>query len=504
MTFRSHIAVVVALAAAANVAPAAPGGPSPLDALHRAVQAYNDGQYVRAAVELHRIEEIVPGEEDRFEAQFYLGEALNRLGLGFSAFFQYAQMVRAGPAHPHFLRAVEGAANLAETWNDEVVGPNVLDKAYGDLFGRLPPEVLPKINASLALLDYRAGRYREAEQFVGGVPESSPAYPQARYLAGLLAQRGDPERAVQIFRGLLDRIGTRRDLSGLAELIHLALGRTLYGLRRYREAAREYEALPRFSRHWDEALFEGAYAYLQADAPGEALGKLHGLHSPHLSDEFAPESENLAAIVYLQNCLYPQARAALQSFETGYLPMRERVKALLAQNPPLESLVLLLQPGATALPTPVQHHLRKNERISSMLAYLERLGEEEARLARNPELARSALGSELLEQIGKQRLLVGQVAGKFINGRLADLAHLIDVLDGEKETIAFETAKGEKELLESKVDVRARLAAQTVERPAMPSTGHEYWPFDGEYWPDEIGRYKYTLKSACPALRKEE
>ena len=99
---------------------------------------------------------------------------------------------------------------------------------------------------------------------------------------------------------------------------------------------------------------------------------------------------------------------------------------------------------------------------------------------------------------------VGQVAGKFLKGRLEDLAHLIDVLDGEKETIAFETAKGEKQLLESKVDVRATLAAQTLERPEMPSTGHEYWPFDGEYWPDEIGRYTYTLKSVCPVARKEE
>ena len=502
MTFRSHIALVLALAAA-KTALAAPG-PSSLDALHRAVQAYNDGQYGRAAIELHRIEQTVPGEEDRFEAQFYLAEALNRLGLGFSAFFQYAQMVRAGPAHPYFLRAVEGAANLAETWNDEVVGPNVLDKAYGDPFSRLPPEVLAKINASLGLLDYRAGRYREAERFISGVPETSPTYPQARYLAGLLAQRGEPERAVRIFRSLLDRTGPRRDLSGLAELTHLALGRTLYGLGRYREAAREYEALPRFSRHWDEALFEGAYAYLQADAPGEALGKLHGLHSPHLSDEFAPESENLAAILYLKSCLYPQARAALQRFETGYLPMRDRVKALLATSPPLESLVSLLQPDATGLPPPVRHHLRKNERISSMLAYLERLGDEEARIGGNPELARAALGPALVEQIGKQRALVGQVAGKFLKGRLEDLAHLIDVLDGEKETIAFETAKGEKQLLESKVDVRATLAAQTLERPEMPSTGHEYWPFDGEYWPDEIGRYTYTLKSVCPVARKEE
>src|SRR5258708_8317777 len=153
MTFRSHIAVVVALAAAANVAPAAPG-PGPRYALPRAVKASNDGQYVRAAVELHRIEEIVPGEEDRFEAQFYLGEALNRLGLGFSAFFQYAQMVRAGPAHPYFLRAAEGAANLAATWNDEAVGPNLLDKAYAALLRHLPPELLPTTNPHLPLLAF--------------------------------------------------------------------------------------------------------------------------------------------------------------------------------------------------------------------------------------------------------------------------------------------------------------------------------------------------------------
>jgi hypothetical protein len=38
----------------------------------------------------------------------------------------------------------------------------------------------------------------------------------------------------------------------------------------------------------------------------------------------------------------------------------------------------------------------------------------------------------------------------------------------------------------------------------MPEKGHEYWPFDGEYWPDEIGYYRYTIKNACSPKRKDE
>src|SRR5256885_10404392 len=106
----------------------------------------------------------------------------------------------------------------------------------------------------------------------------------------------------------------------LRELASIALGRTLYGLRRYAEASAQYARLPRFSRHWDEALFEGAYADLRNGDPGGALGKLHSLHSPHLSDEFAPESRKLAAVIYHQHCLYPQARATLEQFDADYLP----------------------------------------------------------------------------------------------------------------------------------------------------------------------------------------
>jgi hypothetical protein len=479
-----------------------------LDAINRAVKDYNEGKNKQAAIGFYRIEEAGTVEENRSKAEYYLAQALNNLGLGFSAFFYYGQIIKAGPSHPYYLKAVEGAVGVAESYNDEVLGPSVLNKAYNDQFERLPPEVLSKINYYIALLGYRAGRYSEAEQFLAGVPEASSVFAQAQYLAGLLAQRRDPERAVKIFRGILQLGSERRyrELPALKELTQLALGRTLYGLRRYPEASASYAALPRFSRHWDEALFEGAYADVQNDDPGSALGKLHSLHSPHLSDEFAPESENLAAIIYYQNCLYPQVRESAKRFEAEYVPVRDRVKALLDKDPPLDAFVTLVTGGAIAgagLPTAVQHYLQKNERIGSMLGYIARLDAEAGRIQGDVELSKSALGVDLLDLIGKQRGLVVQVAGRFVKGRLVDLAHLIDVLEGEKEIIAFETAKGEKEFLEGNVDLR-RLAQQKLHRPAMPGRGHEYWPFDGEYWPDEIGYYKYTLKNACSLNKKDE
>jgi hypothetical protein len=281
---------------------------------------------------------------------------------------------------------------------------------------------------------------------------------------------------------------------------------------KYEPASAHYAQLPRFSRHWDEALFEGAYADLLNEDPGGALGKLHSLHSPHLKDEFAPESQTLEAVVYYQHCLFQQTREAVARFDRDYVPARDQVRKILDANPSLETLAALVAAEAFAgappspagpLPSAVRHHLAKNERISAMLDYLRRLDAEAARIKGDAELAKGPLAPDLLDLIGKQRALMVQVAGKFVKGRLADLVSHVTELDAQKRIIAFETTKGEKEFLEQSVDVRARLLAQKLGRPSMPGAGHEYWPFDGEYWPDEIGYYRYTIKNACSAKKEE-
>ena len=484
---------------------AAPLRAQEIDVLNQAIESYNDGKNQKAAIGFYNVEETGSLQDNRFKAEYYLAQSLNKLGLGFGSFFYYGQIIKAGPSHPYYYKAIEGAVAVTEQSHDEVLGPNVLNKAYNDQFGRLPPETLAKINYYIALLGYRAGKYDEAELFLRGVPAESSTYPQAQYIVGLLQQRKDPAAAVKTFRNVMNIEGVKyRDLPALRELTLLALGRALYGLQRFAESSAAYEQMPRFSRHWDEALFEGAYADLQNDDPGGALGKLHSLHSPHLSDQFAPESQNLAAIIYHQHCLYPQVREVVARFNREYVPMKEKVRAVLESNPPVESFWQMISPADARLPVAIQKHLEKNERVEAMVKYIARLDDEAAQVKNDPELSKSPLGNDLLDLLGKQKTLMAQVAGKFIKGRLADIAHLIDVLDGDKEIIGFETTKGEKEILESRFDVQGRLNSQKLYRPSMPETGHEYWPFDGEYWPDEIGYYKYTLKDACAPRKKEK
>jgi hypothetical protein len=453
------------------------------------------------ARDLHAVEEREPPGPAKDRAEVQLARALEQMRLPVSAFFFYGDVLGRTRSGSDAVEAAAGVQRISEALRDEVLGPSLLARLDPATIAALPPAIASRAHAALALLQYRGGRFDEAQREAAAVSKDSPAFPQTQYVVGLLAQRSAPERALAIFQGV---ISDPRSSGELRELSHLALGRTLYGLRRYKEASAEYGKLPRFSRHWDEALFEGAYADLMRGDSGAALGRLESLHSPHLSDEFAPESENLAAIVYEEHCLWPQVRTALQRFDAIYVPMRDQVRAVLSRDPaPAALLAALDGKGDVLLPEPVRHHLRKNERVESMLAYAARIDDEERRVRGDEDLARSELGKDLLGILARHRELSNQLAAKFVKGRLVDLAHLIDVLAREKAVIAFEATKGEKGFLERDVDAKKILASEALFRPQQPATGHEYWPFDGEYWPDEIGYYEATIKDACPAKWKE-
>lgn len=467
--------------------------PPPGGALARAQQDLDGGRSAEAAIAFHAILGSGDGE-NRAAAELGLSQALDRLDLRFSAFFHYAGLLKGG-AGPAFLDAAAGAAAAAEALGDETVAPSVFDRIDRDRLAALPPAPLALIRASLALLAYRAGRYEEAGKLASQVPKESGSFPAAQYIAGLLQQRSDPEQAAGTFRAIA---AMPRAPEQLRQLASLALGRTLYGMHRYAEASAAYAALPRFSRHWDEALFEGAWADLRNGDPGGALGRLHSLHSPHLRDEFAPESLSLTAILFQQRCLYARARAALEQFDREYLPMREAMKKVLQARDAAGEYWEMIAPADARLPAAVKQHLSKNERVASMVAYLARLEREDARIRGSSGLESGGLREDLLEALAQQKQLVRQIGGRFVEGRLADMARLIDLLEGDRELIAFEATKGEKEMLEMRFDPAAQLASQRLSRPPMPRAGHEYWPFDGEYWPDEIGYYRYTVKDACP------
>ena len=54
-----------------------------IDVLNRAVQDYNDGRDRKAAIGFYQVEESATADDNRFKAEYYLAQSLNRLGFGF-------------------------------------------------------------------------------------------------------------------------------------------------------------------------------------------------------------------------------------------------------------------------------------------------------------------------------------------------------------------------------------------------------------------------------------
>ena len=69
---------------------------------------------------------------------------------------------------------------------------------------------------------------------------------------------------------------------------------------------------------------------------------------------------------------------------------------------------------------------------------------------------------------------------------------------GNGERIKFETTTKEKEFLEEQLQAGGRRAIIKKYRYSVAVNDDQlYWPFQGEFWRDELGTYSYTLTKGC-------
>jgi len=125
-----------------------------------------------------------------------------------------------------------------------------------------------------------------------------------------------------------------------------------------------------------------------------------------------------------------------------YVPMKDRIKGILDSNPLSRSIGRCSEPGDASLPVAVQTPSAE-ERAGGDDGQIHRPLDGEARRCATPELA-ARHWERLLDLLAIAEGADGAGGRQVHQGRLADLAHLIRVLDGDKEIIGFETHQGEK------------------------------------------------------------
>jgi tetratricopeptide (TPR) repeat protein len=274
------------------------------------------------------------------EARFRLAVALARTGLYHSSLARFDEVLARGAQGSRFFHnSLEWIFYVGRRTANESVILSRVARFAGEPF---PPGAQDKFHTLLARYNYERGvalseagqaaeakkAFEEARRLASRVKGTAPALPgteaeplaaadgnlpaRARFLDGLvLYAQGDSQAAVEAFKEVVRLTNPRRGKGPdprIRELAFEQLARIHYEYRQNRYAIFYYQRMPWGAPSWLEGLWESSYAYYRIGDYEKALGNLITLHSPYFQDEYFPESYVLKAIIYYENCRYPEAR----------------------------------------------------------------------------------------------------------------------------------------------------------------------------------------------------
>jgi TolA-binding protein len=513
---------------ASHAKPPAEGPPS--EALSNALRLYQDKKYPEAAVQLQRIVEgeVKDSEGNKQKAQFFLGKTLFHLEYYQSSLSVFDEISQVGKGHLFFDQTLQWLAQLARKLPEPA---GIIEKV-----GRYDASQIEQTKEGEAQqyhsqLIYLLGRakYAQAEfddaiELFEQVPSDSDYYVQAKMFAGISHVRLRQARpAIQAFRKILDA-AEKGDVKGdderIKDLAWLSLARMYYTAankvndetgerdvdgRLLGAAVDAWSRIGQGSEYWLDALFEGSFAFFLADEFARAMGNIHTIFSPYFENAYYPEALVLKAVIFFYNCQMENASATVAKFHDRYDPVRADLEQKLGKvkdNQSFYEFLTRVREGKTEeLPVSIRGIVStalSDRTVLRHLEYVKQLEQEDERLNKSPPAFKGAsVGARIMQDNSLAKSFAIEQTGNLARGRyerliseLQDFSNQIDAVDLEIAT--FERGQLSQEMQAQQVTAeRARGGRVEVDEE------HQVWPFDGEYWRDELGFYRQQVTSQC-------
>ncbi|MEZ4742152.1 MAG: hypothetical protein R3B45_06875 [Bdellovibrionota bacterium] len=454
----------------------------------------------------------------RIKSEWGLAQSLQKMGFMYSASKFYSVIVRRGPkaSNPYFRKALEelgrinntaslGQSHVVQLFKTQVDPARIPGPARGFYFYYKGIEF------------FRNKKYAKAQDYFQRVPPSSNYHLKAMFHKGVIANlAGRHSRAISYFERVrtLSREGAEGDW--LREQANLNIARVHYETRRYREAIRYYAEINRESENWLDAIFEAAWAFFLMQNHNSTLGNIHTLQSPFFENRFFPESYILQAITFLRLCRYDEVKKSLVKFKDRYRPVLKDVKSFLAatKNNPKLLFQTVYDYRAGSL-NKYRSAWAILDALSRTDSYLEagrtiRFADSElARLSRAPRKWRaSGLLDELETFLRKKKIASRSGVGKRLFDYGKTYYTYLNELSDQTKLINAEMLLGKVDALRSKLKLDNEGAKKSYNfiggmKPLNVGQDLEYWPFEGEYWEDELGGYVYNIDDKCGGAKKK-
>lgn len=480
--------------------------------LNRARSLNNGQNYKEASQLLFSLSKNSRYRKEQAAIAYELAESLEGLGLIQSAVFQLIKAVRYGRGNV-LSSSLEKLTKLAFQVNDDVGLNFALSKIN---IKRFPEDQKPVLYFRFGEAYLSVNRFKRAYKSFAKVPKSHYLYSKARYMMGLAYSESG--KLKESYRAFTQSSNARAD-DGVVDSERVASlmgrARVLYHMKRWENSLEAYRLIPRDSKYYHDMLFESAWAMLRSGKFRSALSNFHSLHSEYYKDYFYPEAALLRAIVYLYICKVEEVGKVLNYYENTYGDVSRKLKSYLRANPTprtditeymklVEELVYNEKPKRDSYEIPyiILRHLHRNSRVRSRgesvvnvkkeIAVIDAMGDwsgtQVAAVTRNSLMSR--------QKASLKRL------GKALRSAMLGYNRELIGFGDQKELIKFELISSEKEQARKTLEGRDDFSQdgdskRKASRFSFTKNGYEYWPFQGEYWLDEIGNYHYLGASRC-------
>ncbi len=484
------------------------GGPREVEDM---VAAYTAGKFLTSSKGLYDylVADKYPDQSTRM--QYYLAKSLNDLGMVQSAQYYFMEVVRKGPSNPYFKYALPWLVKISQQTGNDYELLRVVKQISPESF---PREARNHIVYLLGRKNFEEDNLAEASEFFQQVSPKSELFMRARFYDGVISSERQKYRsAVQAFNDVVQAkpsVATPEEAAQLEDMRDLALmniARIYYQLERYDTALTNYGQVDRDSVYWAQSLFERAWAAFVTNDLNTTLGLLLTVESPYFNQqEYLPEVTLLRALTYFNLCEYGEVERILIDFDARYSPQKSEIEAFLDQykseegrklsDQAFEAYFETRKDDSTLEPAMFARILRNRE-LASHVRSLDMMEAEVVSIDAQKALWKDTVGDGLKQILEQDRLRYKKQAGRvFLQEMLEQYRMMADLLI-QSEIIRFEVVDAQRQDYEFKTQNPDVAAGEEDKVDFAQSKTIIYWPFNGEFWRDELGYYKYAEHGAC-------
>lgn len=421
----------------------------------------------------YKISEL--GSVQRETAQYYMAKAFMNLGYTYAASEFFYEIVKSGSNIDRITDSLYIIQELIENYpHDEYLIEG--DLIFNMEYTFVPGDLLDFANYYKGEVNFKKKLYKWANMRFSLISKDSYYFNKLKFLKGIqiLALRR-VEKAIEIFKAIIDDKFQDFNIKNKARQ---TVARLLYEQKKYPEAYELYTKIDSSPLEQDSVFLEKAWTLYFMKRYQDALGALNALWSPRAKKRFFyPEKFVLKALIFRKLCQYEAAKSVVVDFQNHY---GEAIETILNRDDPFTSRTLT-------------NAAMWNTEIRGKTQFIDVL-------KREKDMASSQSGK--WKSIGLEDFLI-----KIYDMKIDEYQKLIDndLLDRFKEVsnqlldyyeqmriVEYELSLDELSRLK-----KPPLDVEKVEPIPLFYKGKIYWPFDGEYWTDELLLYKHLIKNRC-------